>query len=190
MKNVVNTEKTAIRIPSELVDKIDYLVVNTQEYANRPDFIISAVKYTVEWIKDEILINLDRELVYGEGTGIKDIMSDLWEELADSYCSYKGKPVLIFLRVPTGLISVWENIEFHSFEIKNFQDLARLAISKYISYVESSINIDMMLESVSQLKLTDKDKEEFRQVRSTLLDIRGKPLKREGCINDVYDHDT
>ncbi|MDD3141170.1 MAG: ribbon-helix-helix domain-containing protein [Lachnospiraceae bacterium] len=59
MKNSVETKNLTLRIPSDLADDIDEIILNTEEYTNRPDFIISAIRFMDEWLFKEYYLKLD-----------------------------------------------------------------------------------------------------------------------------------
>lgn len=50
VKNVIETKNLSLRIPSELANLIDEFISSTGEYTNRPDFIMSAIRFTHDLI--------------------------------------------------------------------------------------------------------------------------------------------
>jgi len=158
MKNVVKTEIVTTRFPKELVARIEMQIEITEEYANRPDYIITAIRNYLddfEGFLDLAGHELTKSIEKSEGTYdavideercrriaeknariLCDI--DLWR---DSYFRYKGEPTRVVVRIPTGLRKRWDRIKGCSVPIDNYLEFIRLSITKHVDRLNGDIRI-------------------------------------------------
>jgi len=131
-----------IRIPEELADVIDESIESTNEFSNRPDFVVSAIRYHQQelagiiektWQKVENDEGTKNDLLQYDG-----IMSAIREDLESDYYEYGGKPIMIVLRIPSGLKK--RSLELSSISVKygNFQRFTRVAIARYYDYLDET----------------------------------------------------
>ena len=143
MKNPVNTERLEFRFPKSLVDEIDRCF-ELRMYANRPDFIISAIRYYQKRIYDMIEDQEDCSLDFDEEIKttpakerrVKKQMDDMEKMFVAHervYKGYKGEPIRVIVRIPRGYRETWNVLQILKLPIKSYQDFTRLAVASYIN---------------------------------------------------------
>jgi len=150
VKKENNTEVTAIRIPEGMIAEIEKIIEETKDYSYKPDFVISAMRYFLGWVREDLISGLDKIMDAGD-TDIRAqasaIIADWQEDLSDEYQSrYTGTHKMILLRIPSGLKDRWESIGRLSSGIENLQDFLRLALTKYIRYVKEEQKADSLAD--------------------------------------------
>ena len=160
MKNTVKTEIVTIRLPNELVAYIEKHIDVTEEYANRPDFVITAIRKYIDdfngffYIKGRETRNAIKML--DERSGFPTIDDekmcekmmeknanvlheiDTWEGI---YSTFGGEPTRIVIRIPIGFRKRWEEIKDFDARIGNYQDFIRLSIIALIKHPEHEMRV-------------------------------------------------
>ena len=164
MKNVVKTEVVTIRIPSDLVTQMEKQIEVTEEYANRPDFIITAIrKYIDEYEGFLYLKENEGRKVLEELDGIYDPVKNgercktkaeknagvlesikTWKKM---YSQFEGEPTRIVIRIPIGFRKRWEDIEECNVPITSYLDFIRLSIIALVKDPDQEIRV--ILSSLS-----------------------------------------
>jgi Arc/MetJ-type ribon-helix-helix transcriptional regulator len=134
MKNAVKTEIVTIRLPCRLIDVIDIIIEDGKEYANRPDFVISAIRF---YFKEYIVYTIPEETV--KDKVIQKRIEEKKNKIADSLKKSKrryrecfGEPKRIAIRIPVGFTEKWNRVQANNGPITNFQDFIRFAIMRYM----------------------------------------------------------
>ena len=131
----LKTTSVTIRVPEELVDTIDKWVMPNGSYTSRPDFVVSGIRYMVDFI-GIVLKELFRK--HGEaGLSLVDLswiegeMKELHDMTQSKYSKYKGKPIAITLRLSPILIDRIDKANSIGPKYENLQDFVRGSIILY-----------------------------------------------------------
>jgi Arc/MetJ-type ribon-helix-helix transcriptional regulator len=128
------------------VARIDELIKETEEYANRPDFVISAIRNYLNafnWLTKESV--RERSVTWPDNTADelirvleaeKEDMLSALPLLIKHYDAFKGEPTRIIIRMPVGFRKRWEIIKETEWPIKNYQDFIRISIILYVDKYE------------------------------------------------------
>ena len=148
MGNKVKTEVVSIQLPSKLVKRIDKHITATEEYTNRPDFILTAMRNYFE--EFEGFFYLERREIYKileiqEGTYDPVAEEETYKQKAEKnakvlddintlrkkYSDFKGGPTMrAVIRIPIGFRKRWD-------EIKELD--ANVPIDGYLEFIRLSI---------------------------------------------------
>lgn len=149
MRNVVDTRNLTLRIPSSLASKIDEEIYQHGLYTNRPDFIISALRFQKDWI--------DRKKI--EEVNIDEISKQL-DYYWSLYNTFDGDPELILLRIPI-YINIDPFLKEIDPRIDNLQEQTRLAIVQYGNYGYTKTEI---IRCRSLLEDYDRDPKKYMEI--------------------------
>ncbi|MDR0508381.1 MAG: ribbon-helix-helix domain-containing protein [Candidatus Methanoplasma sp.] len=159
MKNAVESIRTAVRLPEMLVKKMDEIIEKDGMFSNRPDFIITAVRFNLTNLRHRYLVYLDTNLKnFNENITAEDFLFSVWDGMKSAYGKW-GNPtidlitppmVLIFLRVPCGLFASWESITSCSTTLDNFQEFVRISVVYYIHHLTDERRIDEHMSNIGK----------------------------------------
>jgi Predicted transcriptional regulators containing the CopG/Arc/MetJ DNA-binding domain len=142
MRNVVPMITVSIRIPEELVNKIDDAILTNGAFSNRTDLIIYAIRH--EWNKiviESCHTSADELKSFNEDKVkwiVVDVLSKMNKNYSLEYSRYGGKPKQILLRLPEGMINYMMGSLRGDEKIETAQNLIRLLIAGYFA---DSVNV-------------------------------------------------
>ncbi len=114
-----------IRLPKELVDKIDLCIETDKLYTTRPDFMIESLRSLFTWIISTRIIDWEEEQAELVNRMRMYHMRSVVELLLDEFREYKGEPIQIVLRVPRGLFEIIDGYKNKMRPFPNFMTLLR-----------------------------------------------------------------
>lgn len=136
----MKTRSATIRIPEEMVNKIDEFLMPYGDYKNRPEFMVSAIR---TYLRDAL------NVAYAAWNSVKGAESDtdklylfrakMKEWVHDTqtlYEHYRGDQVTIILHVSPVLIEIVEDFMSISMDYGTFQNFTRIAIMMHIDAEE------------------------------------------------------
>jgi len=146
VQNVVRTRTLSLRIPEELSQKIDGVLFD-RVFTNRPDFIVTAIRFTNDWILEHyseriihVVENQDK-VILDESKMNNEKQKTILNLMKDRYNSMQGEMVLILVVYPEGLSEVWPKALKYGVQLSNFQDYVRIAIVFYLTYRKTINNM-------------------------------------------------
>ena len=157
MSATAKTTVQTIRIPPTMINEIDHIITEKKTFTNKPDFVMSAVRFQINHTRDFVL-----QYMYS-GNLLDHIWSD--DELRwmtanasvikgwDDRSAYRvyveelgeNESERILIRVPDGIIKEWEQLGKYQSVIKNFQDFVRMSIFHYMRHLKDNEKVDGML---------------------------------------------
>ena len=163
----------SVRLPQELVDKIDK-VLTLELHSNRPDLIVSAVRFFVDHIIDKIVSfwveirknNEDRSKAYT----YHYVMEALKTVSEEYYNKYSGDPCLIVIRIPEEYQEHIERVSMISLNI-SVQSMIRLSVANYIEDLEHKLSNLYDLESELIVEAIKGDSFVQEQLNEALKDL-------------------
>jgi len=144
--NVVGVEIVTVRLPSTLVADMDRWIAQSEDFTNRPDFIITALReytlgldiiYNLKSLEELKRLKIEgfEETIDEFGLEFRDLFRDelttrieQMKKDKEKYHSFKGEPTRVVMRMPLGLRKRWEKIKSLNVPVKNYQDLIRFSI--------------------------------------------------------------
>jgi len=164
MKNVVKTEVVSIQLPSELVERIEEQIAVTEEYANRPDFIITAIRnYLEEFDGFFYLDRRDRLRAFETHEPVEEETCRRFEEknarvlhdinkCKNTYNEFKGEPTRVVIRIPIGFRKRWDDIKEFDVPIKNYLDFIRFSIITLVKHPKQELKVELSKLSPQSLQ--------------------------------------
>lgn len=152
------TETISIRLPSEMLERIDGYIQNPGHFSTRPSYIVNAMENLFRTLVDSRL-KIDAEIdeiskiTSIEPNVILNITQTLIDRYMEKYAKFGGEPIQILLRVPSGLI---RNIDEYQNVLGFYDkrsDFIRMAVANQIALDES---FDESLERVKDHKVQQK----------------------------------
>lgn len=169
MKNVVKTEVVSIQLPSELVERIEKQIVVTEEYANRPDFIITAIRNYLEefdgffYLKKREFSKLAdmpggtydptaeeemcKQIEENNARVLRDISK--WKNIYDGF---KGGSTRVVIRIPIGFRKRWNDIREFDVPIKNYLEFIRFSIITLVKHPKQDLKVELSKLSTQSLQ--------------------------------------
>ena len=161
MGNTVKTEVVSIQLPSKLVKRIDKQIAVTEEYTNRPDFMLTAMRNYFEEFEGFFYLK-NRE--YFKIIEIKDGTYDRATEeetckqkaeknartlsnintLRKEYSKFKGGPtVRAVIRIPVGFRKRWDEINGLDVDepIESYPEFIRLSIIMLVKDPKQEVRV-------------------------------------------------
>ena len=141
-----DTETISIRLPGELVEKIDHYIELLGHFQTRPAYIVNSMEvlfrsFVGSRLKVDAEIEKLRETAPIDSEVIRDITRRLVSGYMEKYEVYGGENIQILLRVPCGLskdIDDYANVlGFYSKK----SDFIRMAVINQISADESFVGL-------------------------------------------------
>ena len=159
MKNAVSTERVTFRLPSDLVALIEKYIEVTEEYANRPDFIITAIRNYLDFLRGftstedserrkilQKLGDIPKGTKAEEDKKYKQKMEDnaialdeinSWKKI---YSTFTGEQIRVVIRIPIGFRKRWEELKDHV-PVGNYHNFIKLSIVKLIKRLDHEIRV-------------------------------------------------
>ncbi|MCL1811181.1 MAG: ribbon-helix-helix domain-containing protein [Methanomassiliicoccaceae archaeon] len=161
MGNKVKTEVVSIQLPSKLVKRIDKQIMVTEEYSNRPDFILTAMRNYFEDFEGFFYLE-NREyfkiIDIQEGTYDPVVEEEVCKQKAEKnakaldnistlrkiYSDFKGGPtVRAVIRIPIGFRNRWDEIKKLDVDIPidNYLEFIRLSIITLVKNPKQEVRV-------------------------------------------------
>ena len=155
----------SVRIPKELANRIDEHIDKKKFFTTRPDFILYAMKSTVELMADKYvqvknIVSTNENLSALEGQ-VDTMIEGIGRELLRKYDEYEGEPVQILIRIPDGLTEYIENFIWKIGLARNTIDFIRISI---ICCLESIDRLEQVAKDVDQYMKVSRESQ-YRLVR-------------------------
>ena len=170
----------SVRIPKELADRIDEQINKKNFFTTRPDFILYAMRSTVELMADKYvqvknIVSTNENLSALEGQ-VDTMISGIGRELLRKYEDYEGDSVQILIRIPDGLNEYIGHFIWKIGLARSTIDFIRISI---ICCLESMDRVEQVAKDV------DKYIEESRRSQYRLVQEVTNSILNGGQI-DVY----
>ncbi len=141
----------SVRIPKELADRIDEQINVKKFFTTRPDFILYAMRSTVELMADKYIqvksiVSSNENFSALEGQ-VDTMIGGIGRELLKKCDEYQGEPVQILIRIPNGLKEYIENFIWRIGLATSTIDFIRISI---ICCLESIERMDQVTKDVDQ----------------------------------------
>lgn len=181
-----NTDTISIRLPSELIERIDYYIDQLGHIQTRPAYIVNAMDNLFKsFVESRLKIDAELEKLMEttpiDSEVIKDITQTLVKGYIEKYEVYNGDSVQILLRVPYGLS---KDIEEYSDSLGFYSkkaDFIRMAIINQLSADESFIELLDRVKNQSVQKRRSNDE----IVRSVIQNISKNPDSINGMLSFI-----
>lgn len=154
----------SVRLPKDLVDKIDDQIDTKCYFSTRPDFVLFAMKSTAMIMAEKYrkmldMINNDEIMKYIKGQE-KLLTARVGDVIIDNYKrDYVGEPIQIMIRIPDGLNKIIDEFIIRIGYVSNKLDFIRMSII-------------CTLESLNEMELIMQNAEEYtKQVKKTQDDL-------------------
>jgi len=167
----VGTITETIRIPEDLAQSIDKIISKSGNYTNRPDFILSAIRFQLADMIDLM------ENAWEHAASVKDnalkvyfyyaIMDNLRKNFQDNYSIFDGKPVTISIRTPPGLSAQICMVSSRSLKISEL-DFIRISISRYYFEIEDRSDRESIIFSKTDDSIDKIDDSKIRAIAREL----------------------
>ncbi len=153
-----DTETISIRLPTEMLEKMDDYIQKLGHFSTRPSYIVNSMENLFRTLVDSRL-KIDAEIdeiskiTSIEPNVILHITQTLVDRYMEKYAKFGGEPVQILLRVPSGLI---RNIDEYQNVLGFYDkrvDFIRMAVANQIALDES---FEERLERVKDHKVQQK----------------------------------
>ena len=182
----IDTETISIRLPGELVEKIDYYIGLLGYFQTRPAYIVNSMEvlfrsFVGSRLKVDAEIEKLRETAPVDSDVIRDITRTLVSRYMEKYEVYSGDNIQILLRVPCGLLKdIDDYADVLGFYSKK-SDFIRMAVINQISADESFVELLSRVKDhkVQQTRSSDEI------VRTVLQNISKDPDSINGMVSFI-----
>ncbi len=130
----MRTQSVIVRLPAKLVDSIDILV-NGELFASRASFILSSIWHRLPILMGALQEEAWKLLVIDvsvRGKHLAEQINQMFNRERLGYLQYTGEPVRINVRVPKGIMNLWDNINENADGLFPFQDFVRYSATAYL----------------------------------------------------------
>ena len=178
MKNVVESITVSLRFPQEMLNEMDTIIAKSGRYANRPDFIISAIRYYDAFLIQKAAFSIDY-LIRAEPDfrelGLELLQKHNETEGQKEYEKYKGESRLVTIRTPPGLAIIKRTLRDGLLYI----DFARIAVAMYIKAFNQDEKLCHIIDVIvpDEREMPEEMMEQKKKIATDILKDRGLPSK-------------
>lgn len=161
----MRTQSVIVRLPADLVENVDRLV-EKEIFPSRANFVLSAVLNRFPALLQSMpskvwsLVALD---VPVRGKVLKEQIQQEFNDEKIFYLGFGGDPVRINVRVPNGIMTLWENLCNSAEGLFPFQDLARYCCTYYIGLWSDALRGEIDINNFMKTVLPEKEQESLRK---------------------------
>jgi len=141
MKNQVGTVTISVRVPEELIKRIDEVITNKEQYWNRADLVLCSIRQELYHISLTVSQELNENGYYDDDSFSQLTEKEIYDLIEggikkalargeEKYKEYNGPPKQILIRVPSGMMFYLAEMFKGGREI---QDFIRFAIADWVS---------------------------------------------------------
>lgn len=167
----MRTQSVIVRLPSDLVEKIDMLI-EMEIFPSRANFVLGSILDCVSRMLQHLetdswkLAVLDKPL---KMDFLRGMIVRQFDEDRREYLSYSGDPVRINVRVPNGIMDIWSDVCRFSNNPFAFQDFVRYSTIRHLKNWYKALQGKYIAGDFIHAELTTEEEEALREI------IRGDP---------------